>query len=167
MIFLFTTSNFVVLIHDSPRTVGVMFQDRPRTVCRSRLVILESNLQCFGMMRKSDLTGRSHYVNCLKCKHFFPFSVCIEGKKQLSGNSNILMVKKNGSRYFHSNLKLPLGKTLLINKNFSANFNPASVRKLLSIQPWAEANDHTFIQCMGTVRIPKHLCMASQSPDGL
>lgn len=69
LILFFASSNFVLLC--SMIAPGLFVH------CRSRLVILQSNLQCFGIMRKDDLTEKLDYANCLKCEGFFPSSVCI------------------------------------------------------------------------------------------
>lgn len=50
-------------------------------LCRRGLLVLDSNLQCLGVMRKDDFTKKSDYANCLKCElPPPPFSVCIQGK---------------------------------------------------------------------------------------
>lgn len=56
------------MLHDSP---GLF------VLCKSRLVMLEGNSQCFRIIGKDDLIEKSDGADRWKSQVFFPYFVCI------------------------------------------------------------------------------------------
>lgn len=57
-------------------------------LCKSRLVILESNSQCFRIIGKDDLIEKSDGANCWKSQFSSPVLFAFRGKTVIGGNSS-------------------------------------------------------------------------------